>query len=83
MNRLAALIEDELRRQAHPRAVTPTAEPWSWPVGTAGYAYLQGSEEEPSLVAQRPQGPPFPEPFQPDEDGEIERIVEDVLSTLS
>jgi hypothetical protein len=83
MDKLAARIEDELTRQAHPRTVTPNAEPWSWRVGDAGSAYLKGSEDEPSLVAQRPAGPPFPEPFRPDDPGEIERVVEDVLRTLS
>jgi hypothetical protein len=82
MDHLASRVETELVGQAHPQAVTPTAEPWSWRVGDSGSVYLQGSEDEPSLVAQRPKGPPFPEPFRPDEDGEIERVVEDVLRTL-
>lgn len=82
MDELAARIEEELTRQAYPREVTPNAELWSWRVGESGSAYLQGSEAAPVLVAQRPKSPPIPVPFQPNEEGEFERVVGDVLRTL-
>lgn len=83
MDALTTTTKTLLVSEANGRQVIDSpAEPWSWAIEGGGSVHLSGPADEPSLVAQRTGGDPYPIAFDPGDRAAHRDTVRECLAYL-